>query len=275
MEKFSRDSLYELLTKVEALSSQEGFDLVELREVLSHSMLNGEEDHIDFKRSWIESDKLAKLSIALANYGGGHIIFGVEETNNEFNPVGLKELKDKADITNELEKFIPENLIYEVNNYIYSDSEHEKLKEKQFQVLSIKSERENLPYLSTNEGKNINKNRIYTRRGTSTVEANNLEINEMLKLKTEALFSEKKTLDLKVHINQLNVLYQNIKRTKTIHVEGSLQQVTKNLQKQMRNFTGYYKEIENENYPDKSFEEFIGECITDKQKRIRQELDLD
>ena len=39
----------------------------------------GEHDAIDFKRQWIEGAALAKEMLALANSGGGIIVFGVEE----------------------------------------------------------------------------------------------------------------------------------------------------------------------------------------------------
>ena len=34
----------------------------------------GEHNAIDFKQEWIEKDKLAKLMLALANYGGGIVV---------------------------------------------------------------------------------------------------------------------------------------------------------------------------------------------------------
>ena len=45
----------------------------------------GEHNAIDFKQEWIEKDKLAKLMLALANYGGGIVVFprALAETMNE------------------------------------------------------------------------------------------------------------------------------------------------------------------------------------------------
>lgn len=53
----------------------------------------GEHNAIDFKQEWIEKDKLAKLMLALANYGGGIVVFGVHENGDKtFSCDGLKEL---------------------------------------------------------------------------------------------------------------------------------------------------------------------------------------
>lgn len=43
----------------------------------------GEHNAIDFKQEWIEKDKLAKLMLALANYGGGIVVFGVHENDDK------------------------------------------------------------------------------------------------------------------------------------------------------------------------------------------------
>ena len=51
----------------------------------------GEHNEIDFKQEWVETPKLAKLVLALANYGGGAVVFGVEENKQEgtFSFIGL------------------------------------------------------------------------------------------------------------------------------------------------------------------------------------------
>lgn len=43
----------------------------------------GEHNAIDFKQEWIEKDKLAKLMLALANYGGGIVVFGASIISKE------------------------------------------------------------------------------------------------------------------------------------------------------------------------------------------------
>ena len=53
----------------------------------------GEHNAIDFKREWICKDKLAKLMLALANYGGGVVVFGVQENDDKtFSCEGLQSL---------------------------------------------------------------------------------------------------------------------------------------------------------------------------------------
>ena len=42
----------------------------------------GEQNDIDYKKQWIEGGQLAKEMLSIANYGGGIIVFGVEETED-------------------------------------------------------------------------------------------------------------------------------------------------------------------------------------------------
>ena len=46
----------------------------------------GEQDSIDFKKKWIESQKLSEIILGMANTGGGVVIFGVEEKEDEAMP---------------------------------------------------------------------------------------------------------------------------------------------------------------------------------------------
>lgn len=58
----------------------------------------GEHNEIDFKQEWVETPKLAKLVLALANYGGGAVVFGVEENKQEgtFSFIGLEKQSRKS-----------------------------------------------------------------------------------------------------------------------------------------------------------------------------------
>ena len=96
----------------------------------------GEHDAIDFKRQWIESAALAKEMLALANSGGGIIVFGVEEKEDKSTQAtGLLEIKDKAAISNGIKNFISSNLKYEVYDFSYTASEYKALENKKFQII--------------------------------------------------------------------------------------------------------------------------------------------
>lgn len=219
---------------------------------------------------------MAKIILAIANYGGGYIIVGVSEKDDEFQPTGLEKLADKADIYKDIENYIPENLLQtlKIENFSYTESELEKLKGKKFQVMIIHSNDNQLPYLSLKEGEGLYKNRIYTRRGSNNVEANNEEVNTILERKLKSIYSTRKQLDLEVHLSQLKELYQHTSKTRTVRVGGIAQRISRKMQNSLSGIAGYEEERDNINYPKLSFEEFIKICIEDKQGRIREELDI-
>lgn len=72
----------------------------------------GEHNSIDFKEKWIEPTKLVKEMLAIANSGGGIIIFGVKEKEDKsFSYDGIEEIVDKAKISNDIKNYlIPWNL---------------------------------------------------------------------------------------------------------------------------------------------------------------------
>lgn len=131
--------------------------------------------------------------LSIVNFGGGFIIFGVHENDDKtFNPVGLVELKDKAQISNDVKGFISSNLKYDVYNFEYSSSEYEKLQDKKFQMVYIEDTPEFIPFLlqrEGGEGKNkVFPDRIYIRRGTSCELANEAEINQLIKIRIEHIY---------------------------------------------------------------------------------------
>lgn len=80
----------------------------------------GEHNAIDFKQEWIEKDKLAKLMLALANYGGGIVVFGVHENGDKtFSCDGLKELQAKEQIGAWIKPYLSSSLKYDVYDFSY------------------------------------------------------------------------------------------------------------------------------------------------------------
>ncbi|WP_180524029.1 AlbA family DNA-binding domain-containing protein, partial [Staphylococcus haemolyticus] len=170
--------LYDLLKNFK----DESWNKSQFNEFLSESVKIGEVDELDFKKDWVENEKICKLILAIANNGGGVIVIGVEESEDKYIPSGLKSFEDKARLSNNLEKFIPENLIAKIRieNYEFEKEVYGKLHDKKFQCIVIEVDNKELPYLSIKDGNIIEKNRIYTRRNTSVVDANNTEINQIL-----------------------------------------------------------------------------------------------
>ncbi|NES98920.1 MAG: ATP-binding protein [Desertifilum sp. SIO1I2] len=72
-----------------------------LRQLLANN--TGEYDDLDFKGEWIDSSKLAKHIIGMANKSGGVIIFGVDESDNQLITKGIV-LDDKTDFKKNIKK---------------------------------------------------------------------------------------------------------------------------------------------------------------------------
>lgn len=81
----------------------------------------GEHNSIDFKEKWIEPTKLVKEMLAIANSGGGIIIFGVKEKEDKsFSYDGIEEIVDKAKISNDIKNYISTELKYSLLYKAYS-----------------------------------------------------------------------------------------------------------------------------------------------------------
>jgi len=79
----------------------------------------GELAGLDFKEDWPEDPKTARHLLGLGNSGGGCLIFGVtEQSDGSLQAVGIEKTRDKADIINEIEKYLPNSVISTMNNNI-------------------------------------------------------------------------------------------------------------------------------------------------------------
>lgn len=240
----------------------------------------GEHNAIDFKQEWIEKDKLAKLMLALANYGGGIVVFGVHENDDKtFSCTGLKELQAKEQIGSWISPYLSSNLKYNVYDFSYQTSEYEVLNGKQFQILVVEDTPEFLPFISRKEGSNIKPSVIYIRRGTSDEQITEEELSHILDRRMKYIFPETgKPLVLKEHLEQLKILYDNISPTiSRIKKTGQspffqslslLAQVANSFSQNM------YEKEKNPLYPEESYEEFIATLIDKKKKKIERVLDL-
>ena len=164
----------------------------------------GEHNAIDFKQEWIEKDKLAKLMLALANYGGGIVVFGVHENGDKtFSCDGLKELQAKEQIGAWIKPYLSSSLKYDVYDFSYQTSEYEALKGKQFQMLFVEDTPQFLPFISRKEGSSIKPATIYIRRGTSDEQVTEEELSHILERRMKHYFVRKMDATSYTALNQL------------------------------------------------------------------------
>lgn len=236
----------------------------------------GEHNTIDFKKEWIDKAKLVKEMLAIANSGGGILVFGVNENeDNTFSYEGLSELRDKAEISNDIKKYISSYLKYEVYDFVYNDSEYDKLKDNKYQMLVIEDVPEHLPFMALKETEGLKNSEIYIRRGTSCEAANAEEIDGIIKRRLNYTYPNSgEPLKLDEHLSQLKILYDNIDKVKTHYTGGIAGTLSSILKKSMISLTSQVVEEDNPLYPEESFEEFVARMIVNKKNKIERVLDL-
>jgi predicted HTH transcriptional regulator len=245
-----------------------------LREILQFQ--SGEHNEIDFKLEWPSAGKLAKHIFAFANYGGGCLIIGVSENEGSIESVGTLKFKAKEDIYNELDKFLPKDLIAAalIYDFEYIDSEYPTLKNKKFQVLIVNDLPQKVPFVSLKDGDGIYKDRIYTRRGVKTVEASYEEIQRIINRRIDTGYSSTSEMDIEAHLAQLKILYNQIERFSYYVQGGVLADFRKSISKQLSGAFGETIRKQNSYYPDEEYEQFIYRMINKKKKKIELELDV-
>lgn len=244
----------------------------------------GELNNIDFKGDWIEKGKLAKIILAMANSGGGLIVFGVSENKKDdtFIPDGIEKLKNPAEIEQEISKIVPRNLDYDVFEFVYDNDIYGDFKDKKFQVIVVNDTPERLPFFSQNESTDIEKDVVYVRRGTSCVKATDRDFEHLIQRRIENIFKETSDMSLKEHLDQLQFLYDQIPKTKRVLVKRGTQfsgAITglAMLSERMTGMFGepdVYEDLENDNYPSENYEEFLVRMIDMKKLKIEKILDL-
>lgn len=230
-----------------------------LRELLQGQI--GELDAIDFKKQWPASSKVARHILGLANSQGGCLIVGIEEKEDKtFEPIGLDKFLDKADINKSIKKFIPQQLKYDVLDFVYEDSEYPKLVGKKFQVVVVEDEIQYVPFVAKIDGDGIRENAIYIRRGTNTEEANYEELQEIINRRIETGYSSQGEFDLNRHLAELKALYGHIEPYYDPD-EAFIEQAQ---------VPDYYKP--NPNFPEEYFELFVLRMLEEKKKLITKTL---
>lgn len=233
-------------------------DRVTLRNILQYQ--SGEHNHIDFKESWIEEEKLVKHILGMSNSGGGVLVFGImQNPDNTFTPIGLELFKDQKEIRSKIGSYIPDNLVYEILDFDYEDSEWGALVGKKFQVIVIDDLPQYIPFLSKREGSGIKKNRIYYRSDTESKEATHEQVQEIINRRIDTSYSTTAEDTFKNDLLQLRELYDQISRS-LIKYSPLIQ------------LPWLLRHEQNPDYPEESFEDFIKRMIEKKKQIIENSV---
>ena len=242
----------------------------------------GELNEMDFKETWIDKGPLAKIMLAMANNGGGIIIFGVKENeDNTFDVLGLDNLKDTADISNSISRLVSSSLDYEVFNFVFDSDVYGEFENKKFQIMVIHDTPERLPFVSLGQSEKIEKDVIYVRRGTKSEKATSEEINRIIERKIATIYSENTDMSLDQHLEQLKKLYSELpQKIRVLVRKGSQPNFVAALKVfgerigALYGTPDEYEEKDNPNYPDEGYEAFILRMIDAKKLKIEKVLDL-
>lgn len=202
------------------------------------------------------------------------MVVGVlQREDKSLDPVGLSELRDKSDISKSYHTYIPDTLGRQIKilDFAYEASEYPKLEGKAFQVLFVENDPVHLPFLAIGDGEGIEAGRIYTRRGVGTEPANYDELQEIINRRLETGYSTRRELDLKIHLEQLKILYDQHSplSTRSIFTAYINVMAGPSLQRLIA------KQVPNPNYPEVGYETFVASCIDRKKLRIESELDIE
>lgn len=259
MQLLNKDELYDVLKNPTRENSR----------VLLQNHL-GEEDYLDFKKEWPDKEKEAKHILAMANSGGGCIIFGIfQNADGSFEISGLDKFKDTADLRKEIKGYLPSSLKYHVKDFFYENSEYEAMIGKKFQILIVEDRPLDLPYICCKDGVKIKDGDIYIRKGTESEKANNYEIDELIKRKIkETKIPRNKDLPLEKQLEQLKILYSEL--TYTTRNSEFFSGLTKLFTSYLNSSTTRRKDC----YPKEDYDAFIVRMLDKKKKRIEEELDV-
>lgn len=251
------------------------------RELLKNNF--GELDEFDFKETWINKGKLAKLVLAMGNSRGGVVIFGIKQKDDgTFEPRGLEKFKDDADINNDLARYVSPNLHYEIFNFEYKGSEYQAVENKKFQVLIVNDTPDRLPFISLNQTEGLEEDTIYVRRGTKSEKATSEDITRIIDDKIKTIYKDGSDLELNEHLSQLKQLYNELpQKIKVLIRKGEPTEFKKTMLNFAQKIGKIYMESEDEyeeksnpNYPEESYEAFILRMIKQKKLKIEKVLDL-
>ncbi|WP_378954883.1 helix-turn-helix domain-containing protein [Pelosinus sp. sgz500959] len=228
----------------------------------------GESNNVDFKENWIDFDKMAKIILGIANSGGGAIVIGVSEQDNNIVAAGIPNdnIIDAADLIKKISKYFPEKILSCINllNFFYDNEVYGTLRGKKFQVIIIRVKPSDLPVICESDSKSLQKADIYIRRGTSTEKINYDELQELIAVKIEAEKDRISNLELKDELVQLRTLYDAVPVTvKKMGISGITQSSM---------FLSVMGLQQNAIYPKEGYEDFLVSSIEKKKEKIKRML---
>jgi predicted HTH transcriptional regulator len=202
-----KKSLHEEFTRFFESPSRES-----LRQLLKHHF--GETDNLDFKEQWPDELSMVQHIVAMANSGGGCIIFGVsQKADTSFEVAGIDSIKDKVDLRNKLRRFVSNKLQYDVLDFSYIESEYPLLMGKKFQVLLVEDTPEYIPFMVEADSGNLRKGTIYVRKNTASVKVEYSELQVILNRRIATAYSSNNELILEQHLRELKALYREASGT--------------------------------------------------------------
>jgi predicted HTH transcriptional regulator len=171
----------------------------------------GEFDQYELKEAWPPLPRMAKTALAIANSGGGVILFGIRDATLE--PVGLVELASKQAVFDTFRSYVPSPLLDEITllDFDYGDASYEPLRGKQIQVLAIPDVPEAIPFVCEDEwhkeDEHVRRGAIYVRSGTNTREATYDQVQRLLNRRLDTISSQSSTNRVRRELEQLQLLY--------------------------------------------------------------------
>ena len=172
---------------------------------------SGEQDHLDFKREFISGDKLSRHFLAMANSGGGAIVFGVEEQpDGALLSVGLPDTKDASYFQQITKTYVPDTLKFQSHRFAFDPTDVPELAGKSFQILIVEGDDSHLPFISQNSGKDIQEGFVYVRRGTESQRASHTQLQSLINARIATGHSTAREVTLEQHFDELQMLYSLI-----------------------------------------------------------------
>ncbi len=229
----------------------------------------GELRNCDFKENWPENASLAKHLLGIGNAGGGCLVLGVKENaDKSMSPQGLKQIKDKADISNGLKTYLPEPLLaaLETADFPYTAPEYPTLVGKLFQVIFVHARPDSLPFVAQRGSTGLRAGAIYVRHEGQTEEANYEEVQKLIAERLLAAPQTAEARNLKEHLEELKVLFAEIPRNLNAPGELFVPLFSKTALQFASMFVGESKA--NPTYPEEDYQFFVRRLLDAKKGLI-------
>ncbi len=184
----------------------------------------GEFGQYELKEAWPAIPRMAKTALAIANSGGGVILFGIRDATLE--PVGLGELMSKQQVFDTFRSFVPGPLLNEVTllDFDYANATYEPLRGKLIQVLAIPDLPHDIPFVCEDEwhkdDDHVRRGAIYVRSGTNTREADYDQVQRLLQRRMATELPGSSTRKVTGELEQLHALYRALLRARQFETES-------------------------------------------------------